>query len=102
MKWLVLQLLTLYCLVITPVTGSLRGKPIYIPEHRDFIVPKPILRDCEKIPNIHECRRYCNFDIECNTGDYCCSSSCGNVCMKIAEPETSIENDNPSTTVATM
>lgn len=28
MKWLVLQLLTLYCLVITPVTGSMKEKRI--------------------------------------------------------------------------
>ncbi|XP_047599772.1 protein WFDC10B-like [Lutra lutra] len=102
MKWLVLQLLTLYCLVIMSVIGSLREIPHHIPERQHFIIPKRILRDCEKIPNFHQCSRYCNFDRDCDTGDECCSSSCGNICMKIAEPETSIKNDNPSTTVATV
>nr|XP_035959754.1 WAP four-disulfide core domain protein 10A-like [Halichoerus grypus] len=99
MKWLVLQLLTLYCLMIMPVTGKMKERVEVETQRPVYIVPKPELLHCANMPNYHDCQRKCEFYSDCIIGYECCLSICGKICMKIPEPETSTNNNNPSSTV---
>ncbi|XP_044118522.1 WAP four-disulfide core domain protein 10A-like [Neovison vison] len=78
MKWLVLQLLTLYCLVIMPVTGKLK-------ETVEVRKKPPIYGRCVISPNVYDCKNTCQFHSDCIFGYECCYSSCGKICMRMQE-----------------
>ncbi|XP_047600085.1 WAP four-disulfide core domain protein 10A-like [Lutra lutra] len=100
MKWLVLQLLTLYCLVITPVTGSMREKRTVI-KPQEYIIVEPKLRTCVRKPTPFECYRICRTSWDCPHGYECCFSSCGNICLHIRVVEGEYENTSPPTMAET-
>ncbi|CAD7669311.1 unnamed protein product [Nyctereutes procyonoides] len=100
MKWLFLQLVTLYCLVIMPVTGNMREKTRKVTRHPHFINPKDALSDCPNLPNYYDCRKQCNSYSGYNTDSLCYLSICGNICMKIRGPDStpSTVSEVPPTT----
>ncbi|XP_027977734.1 WAP four-disulfide core domain protein 10A-like [Eumetopias jubatus] len=101
MKWLVLQLLTLYCLVIMPVTGGIGENPEPVTKRPDFILVYPKLRECSRNPTYYECHRKCKYSWNCALGYECCFSVCGTICLNIRQIETFIENTSPSTEAET-
>ncbi|XP_047599650.1 WAP four-disulfide core domain protein 13-like [Lutra lutra] len=99
MKWLVLQLLTLYCLVIMPVTGKFKEAVEVVTEPPIYVVPDQILLRCVTSPNVYDCKNKCGFHSDCIFGYECCYSSCGKICMRMQEPVTRTKKINPNSTV---
>ncbi|XP_038288800.1 protein WFDC11-like isoform X1 [Canis lupus familiaris] len=88
MKWLVFQLVTLYCLVIMPVTGTMKEKTKKVTRRPNFIVVKPKMRDCSRSPTYYECQRKCQYSWDCAVGYECCFAACGSICLNIRQIET--------------
>ncbi|XP_046535854.1 WAP four-disulfide core domain protein 13-like isoform X1 [Equus quagga] len=102
MKWLVLQLLTLYCLGILPASGNWKERIDSLVEFPIYIFPKLKLKPCPKIPTDEHCVTNCQLHSECQIGHRCCRAFCGNVCMLLKETGSSSRNNKISNMVSTV
>uniref|UniRef100_A0A8C4N225 WAP domain-containing protein n=2 Tax=Equus asinus TaxID=9793 RepID=A0A8C4N225_EQUAS len=102
MKWLVLQLLTLYCLGILPASGNWKERIDSLDEFPIYIFPKLKLKPCPKIPTDEHCVTNCQLHSECQIGHRCCRAFCGNVCMLLKETGSSSRNNKISNMMSTV
>ncbi|XP_069909267.1 protein WFDC10B-like [Oryctolagus cuniculus] len=83
MKGSILQFLTFLSLVALPVSGTWKERVHPEIEFPDYILSRPKLSSCAKVPTEQQCRTFCKLPVECRSGHYCCTALCGNICMRL-------------------
>jgi hypothetical protein len=92
MKWFVLQLLLLLCVVDMPVLGKWKERVYSDAEIPDYVLSELKLKAFLKNPTDSECRTFCKAHMECKLDHYCCHASCGNVCIHMDVKESESRN----------
>uniref|UniRef100_A0A8C8YC45 WAP domain-containing protein n=1 Tax=Prolemur simus TaxID=1328070 RepID=A0A8C8YC45_PROSS len=84
MKWFILQLLIVPCMVVLPVTGKWKGRvSSSLLTYCFSVLSKGKLKPCSMTPLDGQCSIFCKRHLECPTGQHCCKTFCGNVCQAV-------------------